>query len=96
MTEETLIPKQDYLSVGIHIGMKSKTKDMSKFIYKVREDGLSVLNLKLLDERLGIAIKFLSRERNILVVGRKTNVHEAIKKFAESTGSDYIKGRFML
>ena len=95
MTEETLIPKQDYLSVGIHIGMKSKTKDMKRFIYKVREDGLSVLNLKLLDERLAIAIKFLAGMENILVVGRKTNAHEAIKKFANATGSEYIKGRFM-
>jgi small subunit ribosomal protein S2 len=95
MTEETLVPKQEYLSAGIHIGMKSKTKDMEKFIYKVREDGLSVLNLKLLDERLGIAINFLSGMENILVVGRKTTVHEAIKKFSEATGADYVKGRFM-
>lgn len=95
MTEDTLIPKQDYLSAGIHIGMKSKTKDMAKFIYKVREDGLSVLNLKMLDERLKIAANFLGSMKNILVVGRKSNAHEAIKKFAEATGSEYIKGRFM-
>ncbi|OGI15823.1 30S ribosomal protein S2 [Candidatus Micrarchaeota archaeon RBG_16_49_10] len=93
--EETLIPKQEYLSAGIHIGMKSKTKDMEKFVYKVREDGLAVLNLKLLDERLGIAANFLAGMKRVLVVGRRPIVHEAIKKFSEATGNEYIKGRFM-
>ncbi len=95
MAEELLIPKQEYLSAGIHIGMKSGTKDMEKFVYKVREDGLSVLNLKMLDERIGVAAKFLARMEKILVVGRKLNAHEPIKKFSEVVGCDYVVGRFM-
>ena len=93
--KELLIPKEDYLSAGIHIGMKSKTASMKKFIYKIREDGLSVLNLKLLDERIGIGAKCLSRSKNILVVGRKSNSHKAVKKFAEIIGADHVIGRFM-
>lgn len=93
---EPLIPKKDYLSVGIHIGMKSKNKDMEKFIYKVREDGLAVLNLKMLDERIRIASNFLARANTILVVGRKVNAHDPIKKFAEAVeGVKFIIGRFM-
>jgi len=95
MVESFLIPKQDYLSVGIHIGMKSKTKDMEKFIYKVREDGLAVLNLKMLDERINTAAKFLSRTNKILVVGRKPNSHSPIKKFCEIVGCDCSIGRFI-
>ena len=95
MVESFLIPKQDYLSVGIHIGMKSKTKDMEKFIYKVREDGLAVLNLKMLDERINTAVKFLSRTDKILVVGRKPNSHSPIKKFCEIVGCDCSIGRFI-
>lgn len=95
MAKELLVTKQEYLSSGIHIGMKSKTKDMKKFIYKVREDGLSVLNLKMLDERIAIAGKFLANTKNILVVGRKLNAHETIKKFSEIVGTDYVVGRFM-
>lgn len=95
MEEQFLVPRNDYLSAGIHIGMKSKTKDMKKFIYKVREDGLSVLNLSKLDERLSIAAKFLSRSEKILVVGRKTNTQKAVKRFSELIGADYVVGRFM-
>ncbi len=95
MPEEFLIPKQDYLSAGIHIGMKSRTKDMKKFVYKVREDGLAVLDLKTLDERLRVAAKFLADKKKILVVGRKLNSHLPIKKFAEAVKCDFIIGRFM-
>jgi len=92
---DLLISKQEYLSAGIHIGMKSRTKDMKKFIYKVREDGLAVLDLKMLDERISTAAKFLADAKKILVVGRKLNAHNPIKKFSEIVGSDYVMGRFM-
>jgi len=95
MPEALLIPKQDYLSVGIHIGMKSRTKDMKKFVYKVREDGLAVLDLKNLDERIRISAKFLAEKKKMLVVGRKLNSHLPIKKFAEAVKCDFVIGRFM-
>jgi len=95
MPEELLIPKQEYLSSGIHIGMKSRTKNMKKFIYKVREDGLAVLNLKTLDVRIFTAAKFLVNMKKILVVGRKLNSHKPIKKFCEIVGCDFVIGRFM-
>jgi len=95
MSEELLIPKQDYLSAGIHIGMKSRTKDMKKFVYKVREDGLAVLDLKNLDERIRVAAKFLADKEKVLAVGRKLNSHKPIKKFAEVVKCDFVVGRFM-
>ncbi|NCN38891.1 MAG: 30S ribosomal protein S2 [Candidatus Aenigmarchaeota archaeon CG_4_10_14_0_8_um_filter_37_24] len=95
MVEELLIPKEEYLSYGIHIGMKSKNASMKRFIYKIREDGLSVLNLKLLDERIGIAAKFLAKNKKILIVGRKANAQKGAKKLAEVIGADYVIGRFM-
>jgi len=95
MAEELLIPQEDYLSCGVHIGMKSKTASMKKFIYKIRDDGLSVLNLKLLDKRIAIATKFLVKNKKILIVGRKTNSHKGVRKLAEIIGADSILGRFM-
>lgn len=93
---ELLIDKKEYLTAGIHIGMKSKNKDMERFIYKIREDGLAVLNLKMVDERIKIAADFLSRTKTILVVGRKSNAHEPIRKFAEVVeGVKIVIGRFM-
>ncbi len=95
MSEGLLISKQDYLSTGVHIGMKSRTKDMKNFIYKVREDGLAVLDLKTLDERIRLVAKFLASTDKILVVGRKLNAHDPVKKFCEVVGCDYVVGRFM-
>lgn len=93
---ELLIDKKEYLTAGIHIGMKSRNKDMERFIYKIREDGLAVLNLKMVDERIKIAATFLSKAKTILVVGRKGNAHEPIRKFAEVVeGVKMVIGRFM-
>ena len=62
MTEENfLVPQDMYLKSGIHIGTKFRTKYMAPFIYKTRPDGLSVLNLQKIDERIGTAANFLSQ-----------------------------------
>lgn len=95
MVSKLLIPRQQYLASGIHIGMKQKTKDMKEFIYKVREDGLCILNLKKIDERIRVAAKFLARHKKILIVSRKSSVQEGIKRFAEVIGAKVILGRFM-
>jgi len=95
MPARLLIPREKYLASGIHIGMKQKTKNMKEFIYKIRPDGLAVLNLRKLDEKIRIAGKFLARMEKVLVVGRKSVAQGAVKKFAESIGAKVIVGRFM-
>lgn len=95
MPAKLLISRQEYLASGIHIGMKQRTSDMKRFIYKIREDGLAVLNLRKLDERLKIAANFLARAKKILIVGRKTAAPEALTKFSEIIGAEVVTGRFM-
>jgi small subunit ribosomal protein S2 len=90
-----LIPREKYLASGIHIGMKQKTKDMKEFTYKVRPDGLAVLNLRKIDERIRVAAKFLARQKNILIVSRKSVANDVIQKFSEIIGAKLITGRFM-
>lgn len=89
------MPKEEYLASGIHIGMKQKTDQMKEFIYKIREDGLAVLNLSKIDERIKTVAKFLSRLENILVVTRKTIAFDSTKKFAEVINARVVTGRFM-
>lgn len=95
MPARLLIPREEYLVSGIHIGMKLRTEDMRDFIYKIRPDGLSVLNLGKIDERIRIAAKFLARSKNIIIAGKKTPVQEGIKKFAELIRAEAITGRFL-
>jgi len=49
MADELLIDQSTYLEAGVHIGTKVKTPGMKKFIYKVREDGLYLLDLPEID-----------------------------------------------
>jgi len=98
MTEEKefLVPSDQYLKSGIHIGTKFKTKYMEKFIYKTRSDGLSVLNLEKIDERIRIAANFLSQyePEDILAVSRRENGWKGIKLFGKLTGAKIFAGRY--
>lgn len=95
MVAEFLVPREEYLAAGVHIGMKQRARQMRPFIYKIRPDGLAVMNLQIIDERLRYAAKFLSRAKKLLVVSRKSVAHDAIDKFAEIVGAKSVKGRFM-
>src|SRR3989344_5629890 len=81
--ERMYIPREKYLSAGVHIGMSAHNACMKRFIYKIRPDGLAVLNVGMLDKRIGYAANMLSDAKNILVVSQKENTRDAVKKFAE-------------
>ncbi len=95
--EELLLPRDALLSAGIHIGTRMKTLDMEPFIYRVRPDGLFVLDVKKTDDRIRIAAKFLARYEPAKVALAATRLYaqEPIKKFCEITGSTPIIGRFI-
>ncbi|PDM27183.1 30S ribosomal protein S2 [Candidatus Bathyarchaeota archaeon B24-2] len=95
--EDLLIPRESYLSAGVHIGTKIKTGDMEKFIYRVRPDGLFVLDIKKTDERIRVAAKFLSRfdPEKILVVAGRLYAKVPAEKFCEYTKAKLITGRFV-
>jgi len=94
--ENLLIDSKEYLKSGIHIGTKFKTKYMANFIYKTRPDGLSVLNLKKIDERVKLAANFLSNysPEEILIVCRRENGWKALKVLSKITGMKVIAGRY--
>ena len=94
MTEDMLVDKTEYLTAGVHIGMKTCTPYMKKFVYKIREDGLAVFNLKMVDERIGTAAKFLAKFKNILIVSRKNNASQALEEFSKHIDAKAITGRF--
>lgn len=94
--QDTLVPLETYLKAGIHIGTKFKTKYMKNFIYKIRNDGLYVLDLKKIDERIKLAAKFISRyaPEDIAVVSRRENGWRSVKQFANITGCKVFAGRY--
>ncbi|RLI85254.1 MAG: 30S ribosomal protein S2 [Archaeoglobales archaeon] len=94
---EYLIPPDEYLAAGVHIGTQIRTGDMRRFIYKVRSDGLYVLDIKKLDERIRIAGRFLARFEppKILVVSARQYGQKPVMMFSKAVGSDYVIGRFI-
>jgi len=89
-----LVNKTEYLTAGVHIGMKTCTPYMKQFVYKIREDGLAVFNIKKVDERIKTAAYFFSQFNKPLVVTRKDNAFKALKTFGDAVDAKVITGRF--
>ena len=94
---ELLIELDNYLAAGLHIGTQQKTSDMEKYIFRVRSDGLYVLDIQKTDERIRQIAKLLARydPEDILVVATRQYGQAPVKKFGEVTGAKTIPGRFI-
>ncbi|MEL7669698.1 30S ribosomal protein S2 [Methanobacterium sp.] len=94
---ELLIPLDKYLAAGLHIGTQQKTKDMERYIYRVRADGLYVLDVRKTNDRILSAAKFLAKydADDILVVSTRQYGQAPVKKFGKLTGAKTIPGRFI-
>lgn len=94
---ELLIPLDRYLAAGLHIGTQQKTKDMERYIYRVRADGLYVLDVRKTNDRIMSAGKFLAKydADDILVVSTRQYGQAPVKRFGEVTGAKTIPGRFI-
>jgi len=95
--EDLLLPQDTLLSAGVHIGTRMRTKDMEQFIYRVRADGLFVLDVKKTDERIRVAAKFLARfePSKIVAVAGRLYGQSPVEKFCEVVGATPIVGRFI-
>lgn len=97
-TEEKnlLIDEDTFLTCGVHIGTKQKSKDMQPYVYKVRDDGLRILNVNLTSEKITEAATFLKEyePKDVLVVSARQYGWKPAKKFADACGFVCIAGRF--
>ncbi|MGQ9759126.1 MAG: 30S ribosomal protein S2 [Candidatus Methanomethylicaceae archaeon] len=96
-TADLLIPLEVYLAAGIHIGTHVKTNDMRPFIYRVRPDGLYVLDVRKTDERIRVASKFIARFKgeNVYAVSARQYGFKPVEKFASLIGGKALTGRFI-
>jgi small subunit ribosomal protein S2 len=96
VNENLLLPQEILLSAGVHIGTRIKTKDMEPFIYKVRPDGLFVLDMEQMNERIKMVARFLSRldMSKVVVASSKRYGRNPVEKFCEMLGCRSYLGRF--
>jgi small subunit ribosomal protein S2 len=94
--KKLLTDPEIYLKNGVHIGLTYRTGNMRKFIYKVRDDRLSIFSLNEIDVGIRRAAKLLAKfdKDDILVIGSRAYAKRPVRKFAENTGVTYISGRF--
>ncbi|MFA0823392.1 MAG: 30S ribosomal protein S2 [Methanomethylovorans sp.] len=93
----SLVPIDEYLAAGVHIGTQQKTENMMKFVYRVRTDGLYVLDIQSTDERIKMVANFLSKYEpsRILVVSARQYGQYPAMKFAKAIGTRAMVGRFI-
>lgn len=93
----SLVPIDEYLAAGVHIGTQQKTENMMKFVYRVRTDGLYVLDIQATDERIRLAADFLSKydPQRVLVVSARQYGQFPAKMFAKAIGAKSMVGRFI-
>ncbi len=93
---EMLVPEETYMTSGVHIGTRQKTSDIKDFIYKVRNDGLYIIDVKKTDEGIRNAAKFLAKydPSKIMAVSVRQYGQKPIKKLGEHTGMQILEGRF--
>ncbi|MCD4800173.1 MAG: 30S ribosomal protein S2 [Methanococcoides sp.] len=97
-TESTsLVPIDEYLAAGVHIGTQQKTQNMMKFVYRVRTDGLYVLDIQSTDDRIRYIAHFLSKydPSRILVVSARQYGQYPATMFSKSVGAVSKVGRFI-
>ncbi|MUV86499.1 30S ribosomal protein S2 [Natronomonas sp. CBA1123] len=94
---DLLIPVEDYLAAGVHIGTQQKTKSMERFIHRVRTDGLYVLDVSQTDSRIRTAASFLANynPEQILVASSRQYGRFPAEKFADAVGARARTGRFI-
>jgi small subunit ribosomal protein S2 len=96
-TEPTMmVSEETYMTSGVHIGTRQKTADIKEFIYKVRNDGLYIIDVKKTDERIKAAAKFLAKytPSQILAVSVRQYGQKPVRKLGETTGIQVLDGRF--
>jgi small subunit ribosomal protein S2 len=96
-SEDLLIPLEDLLAAGLHIGTRIKTGDMEPYIYRVRPDGLFILNIGKTDEKIRLAARFIARFEGdrTLVISSRLYGKTPVEKFCEITKTVPTVGRFM-
>jgi small subunit ribosomal protein S2 len=94
---DLLASEDTYRNSAIHIGTKIRSADMKKFTAYVNKEGLNILDIKKIDERIRIAAKFLSKfdPGSIVFVASREYAKKPVKAASAAISSRNITERFI-
>ena len=92
-----LVSAETYEENAVNIGTQQKSSDMGRFIDRVREDGLYLLDVNMTDARIRSIAALLNTydAPSIMVVSARQYGQRPARKFAESIGAHSAVGRFI-
>ena len=100
MTESELSPRekdiQNLIIAGCHLGSKRVTKQMKKYVYKCREDGVYIFDVEKMYEKIQVAARIIAsipESDTVVSVSGRSNGQRAVYKFGQYTKSVGIAGR---
>ena len=85
------------LATNVHIGSANADFQMEQYVYKRREDGTYIINIRKTWEKLLLAARAIAAVENpadVVVVSARPFAQRALLKFAAHTGATAIFGRF--
>lgn len=85
------------LAATVHIGSPNSETTMMPYIFKRRNDGVNIINLKKTWEKMMLAARAIAAIENpadVVVVSSRPYGQRAVLKFARYTGATAIAGRF--
>lgn len=85
------------LAATTHLGSENSEVQMENYIYKKRQDGVNIINLKKTWEKLMLAARAIAAIENpadVFVVSSRPYGQRAVLKFARYIGSTAIAGRY--
>ena len=97
MSQELLVPVEEYLTAGVHIGTKFKNGFSDEYVLKSRPDGLKVIDTAKIDEKLRALINVVSRfdPSEIAIMGRRENAKRPLQMIKNLIGFDVYTGRYL-
>ncbi|HLC45353.1 MAG TPA: 30S ribosomal protein S2, partial [archaeon] len=83
-----VIPVEKYLETGAHLGTEFKTGFMKKFIFRTRQDGLKIIDIKSIDDRVRAAAKLISsvNPSQLVLVSRRSYGQKPVEVMAAQLG----------
>nr|QLA09564.1 40S small subunit ribosomal protein uS2 [Euglena gracilis]6ZJ3_SB Chain SB, Ribosomal protein uS2 [Euglena gracilis] len=85
------------LACKVHLGTKNLVKQMERYVYARRKDGIHVLDLHMTWQKLVLAARVLVAIENpadVCAISARPYGQRAILKFSQYTGAQYVASRF--
>ena len=99
MTELSSMDKdiQLLITAGCHLGSKRVTKQMKRYVYKCREDGVYIFNVQKIYEKIQVAARVIAsipESDTVISVSGRPAGQRAVYKFGQFTKSHAVAGRW--